>query len=103
MFINNELAIDLSTDPQLGSEFFGMGTRIEKVSRTFKKDQKYLFELRMCSKDFVAKVPSVASRGGLKLGVSKKPNDVEFEIQEAVKLAKWADGEYLSSLTKRSS
>ena len=53
----------------------------------------------MCNKEFVSKIPSIPSRGGLKLGISKKPKDVDVEIKEAVKLAKWADGSYSSFLT----
>ena len=76
-----------------------MGTRNVKTSFNFKKGQTYNLELRMCNKEFVSKIPSISSRGGLKLGISKKPKDVDVEIKEAVRLAKWADGIYSSFFT----
>ena len=86
--------IDLSTDPEMGQEFYGMGTRDVKTSSlSFKKDQPYNIELRMCSKAFSSQAPPINCRGGLKLGASKKLNAVQDEIKLAVAVASKVDGE----------
>ena len=93
LFINNRLIIDLSSDPQLGQEFYGMGTKNVKTSTiAFTKGKEYRIELRMCNKGFVDKAPPINTRGGLKLGASRKLNPVEDEIKLAAELAKKVDG-----------
>ncbi|KAI0084918.1 hypothetical protein BDY19DRAFT_1050972 [Irpex rosettiformis] len=92
LFIDNQLIIDLSTDPQLGDEFYGMGTKaVEPPPIIFEKDREYRIELRMCTKEFASQAPMVTCRGGLNLGASKKLNAVEDEIKLAASVAGHAD------------
>lgn len=92
LFINRKLVIDQSTAPEQGQAFFGMGTKdIKVVVRGLNAGEEYDLEIRISNTEFVARGTPFKCWGGIRLG-GVRLVDGETAIQDAVKLAKEAEG-----------
>ncbi|KAJ6538518.1 glycoside hydrolase family 3 protein [Mycena vulgaris] len=91
LFLDNQLVVDLSTNPEQGESFFGLGT-IEKrsVVKGLKAGQQYDLEVRISTSDFAAKASPYMCWGGIRLGGARQ-FDGEEAIKEAATLAKDSD------------
>ena len=93
LFVNGELAVDLSTDPQGGELFFGVGTKeVRGVVRGLEAGNEYDIEIRTSNSHLVAKGSPFNSRGGIRLGAMRQIKE-EDAIKDAVELAEKSDGE----------
>ncbi|KAF8897793.1 glycoside hydrolase family 3 protein [Infundibulicybe gibba] len=91
LFIDNKLLIDLSTDPQQGESFFGLGTvDVRTVAKSLKAGQSYNLELRLSNADFAARGSPFNCWGGVRLGGVKQVDD-EGAIKEATDIAQQSD------------
>jgi beta-glucosidase len=92
--------IDLSTNPEQGESFFGLGTiDVRAVVPGLKAGQAYDLELRISNGAFVARGSPYRCWGGIRMGGIRQINDDEA-IDSAVKLAKDSDSGYDSSITR---
>ncbi|KAJ6539657.1 glycoside hydrolase family 3 protein [Mycena capillaripes] len=91
LFFDNKLVVDLSTHPEAGESFSGLGT-IEKriVVEGLKAGQPYELEVRISTSDFIAKALSFTFWGGIRLG-GVRQFDGEEAIKSAAALAKDSD------------
>ncbi|TFK43781.1 glycoside hydrolase family 3 protein [Crucibulum laeve] len=91
LFINNELVINLSTNPEPGTAFFGLATAdVRKVVKGLKAGWEYDLELRMCNEDFHARGSSFTFWGIVRVGGSRVLTEEEG-INEAVEVARASD------------
>lgn len=91
LFFDNKLIVDLSTNLELGENFFGLGT-IDKraVVKGLKAGHPYDVELRISTSEFALMSP-FPCWGGLRLGGIRQ-FDGEEAIKDAAALAKDSDG-----------
>lgn len=99
MFLDHELIVDLSTNPEPGHSFFGFGT-IEKraVVSGLKAGNPYALEVRISTSDFIARSP-VACWGGIRFGGVRQLDD-EDALDRAATLAKRSDGTLARNLSR---
>ncbi|PPQ71098.1 hypothetical protein CVT24_009849 [Panaeolus cyanescens] len=91
LFLDGKLVIDLSTAPEQGESFFGMGTTdIRQVAKDLTAGQAYDLEIRVSSAEFVARGTPFPCWGGIRAGAIRDLSD-DAHIQEAVQLAKSSD------------
>ncbi|PPQ78230.1 hypothetical protein CVT25_015549 [Psilocybe cyanescens] len=91
LFINHNLAIDLSTKPSRGEAFFGLGTEdVRVVVEGLKAGQEYDLEIRTSNTEFAARGSPYVCWGGIRAGGARKVDGVSA-IQDAVQLAKDSD------------
>ncbi len=96
LFLDKKLIIDLSTDPEQGDSFFGLGTvDIRATVPGLKAGQSYDLEIRLENADFIKRTPPFASWGGIRLGGARKI-DPQVELKHAAELAREADGKVSS-------
>ncbi len=92
LFVDGKLVIDLSTDPQPGDSFFGLGTSdVRARIPGLKAGKGHAIEIRLGNADFIARGPPFFTRGGIRLGAVCNVGDDEG-INAATKIAKEADG-----------
>ncbi|KAJ7094493.1 glycoside hydrolase family 3 protein [Mycena belliarum] len=92
LYVDNKLVVDLSTDPEPGESFFGLGTIDKRAVVTgLKAGQAYDLEARICTTDFAAKPTPFTCWGGVRIG-GVRLFDGEEAIKEAVALATDSDG-----------
>jgi beta-glucosidase len=93
LFLDEKLIIDLSTDPEQGDGFFGLGTIYTRtVVKDLEKGREYKVELRIDTHTFQARgSPFAGCYGGLTIGAAKVIDESEA-IAHAVKVASEADG-----------
>ena len=93
LFINQKLVVDLSTAPEQGQAFFGLGTvDVRAIVKDLKAGQEYDLEIRVSSAEFVARGSPFICWGGIRAG-GIKIVDGDIAIQQAVQTAKDADGQ----------
>ncbi|KAI5894000.1 glycoside hydrolase family 3 protein [Schizophyllum commune H4-8] len=91
LFLDGKLVIDLSTNPELGEAFFGLGTvDVKTTVKGLKAGQTYDLEIRINSADFQARSSPFECYGGIRLGAMPS-TDPEVAIREAVEVAKASD------------
>ncbi|KAJ3574795.1 hypothetical protein NP233_g1525 [Leucocoprinus birnbaumii] len=91
MFLDNKLIIDLSTNPEHGDAFFGLGTvDIKAVVSSLKAGQSYQLEIRLENQDLTQRGSPFKSWGGLRVGGARKV-DPQTELTHAAEVAKQAD------------
>lgn len=84
--------IDLSTDPELGEAFFGLGTiDARAVINGLKAGHEYKIDIRLSNAAFVSRGSPFTCRGGIRLGAIKRV-DKEEALNDAVRAAKESDG-----------
>lgn len=92
LFLDGNLVIDLSTNPEQGEAFFGLGTvDLRAVVKGLTKGQTYDLEIRMNNASFLSRGSPFTCRGGIRLGGIRQIEE-EQEIKNAAKLAKESDG-----------
>ncbi|KAJ7639107.1 glycoside hydrolase family 3 protein [Roridomyces roridus] len=91
LYFDNKLIVDLSTDPEQGESFFGLGTVDKQTLVTgLEAGRAYDLEIRISTSDFAARGSPFTCWGGIRLGGVRK-FDGEKAIEEAAKLAKESD------------
>ncbi|KAL1708539.1 glycoside hydrolase family 3 protein, partial [Schizophyllum commune] len=91
LFLDGNLVIDLSTNPELGEAFFGLGTvDVKRTVKGLKAGQTYDLEIRINSADFQARSSPFECYGGIRLGAMPS-TDAEVAIREAVEVARESD------------
>jgi beta-glucosidase len=91
-FFDGKLAIDLSTNPEQGESFFGLGTvDVRTVIKGLKAKQTYHMEIRLGNATFIAGGSPFTCRGGIQFGAIRQIGE-EDAIRDAVALAKESDG-----------
>ncbi|KAL1680722.1 glycoside hydrolase family 3 protein [Schizophyllum commune] len=91
LFLDGKLVIDLSTNPELGEAFFGLGTvDVKRTVKGLKAGQTYDLEIRINSADFQARSSPFECYGGIRLGAMPS-TDAEEAIREAVEVARESD------------
>ncbi|KAL1659725.1 glycoside hydrolase family 3 protein [Schizophyllum commune] len=91
LFLDGKLVIDLSTNPELGEAFFGLGTvDVKRTVKGLKAGQTYDLEIRINSADFQARSSPFECYGGIRLGAMPS-TDAEEAIREAVEVARASD------------
>lgn len=90
-YLDGKLLIDLSTSPERGGSFFGLGT-IDARARVpnIEKGKTYELEIRSCNKILVVGGAPFTCRGGLRLG-GERASTPEQARDEALTVAKDAD------------
>ncbi|KAF9464848.1 glycoside hydrolase family 3 protein [Collybia nuda] len=95
LFINQKLVIDLSTNPEQGESFFGLGTvDVRTVVPGLKAEHTYDLELRISNGSFIARGSPYRCWGGIRLGGIRQINSDEA-IDIAVELARESDATVL--------
>jgi beta-glucosidase len=95
LFVNDKLVVDLSTNPEPGELFFGIGSKeVRAVVPGLEANKEYHLEIRTSNSHLVAKGTPFNSRGGIRAGAMTKIKE-EDAINEAVDLAKKADATIL--------
>jgi beta-glucosidase len=90
------LIIDLSTNPEQGDSFFGVGTvDLKAVVPGLKAGHSHTLEIRLENVDLAQRGSPFRSWGGLRLGGDRRV-DPQSELKRAAQLAKDADGKKLS-------
>ncbi|KAJ7752775.1 glycoside hydrolase family 3 protein [Mycena maculata] len=91
LFLDNKLIVDLSTNPEQGESFFGLGT-IEKraVVKGLKAGQRYNLEIRINNSEFASRGSPFICWGGIRLG-GVRQFDGDEAIKEAAALAQESD------------
>ena len=98
LFVDGKPTIHFSADAAPGSSFFGLGTVEEHaVLKGLKAGEPHSIQLPVSNAIFIARAAPFTCRGGLRLG-GMKYLDEEGAIQDAVKLAKESDGEFVALL-----
>jgi len=93
LFIDNQLVVDLSTNPPSGNTFVGFGTaEVSNVVKGLQAGQKYKVEVRISNVELVEKGLPFPCWGGLRFGGIKVVED-EAALNDAIQLAKESDGE----------
>ncbi|KAJ6628953.1 glycoside hydrolase family 3 protein [Mycena sp. CBHHK59/15] len=91
LFLDNKLVVDLSTNPEQGESFFGLGTVDKRVVvKGLKAGQAYDLEIRINTSDFASRGSPFKCWGGIRLGGVRQLNG-EDVIAEAAALAKESD------------
>ncbi|TRM68227.1 glycoside hydrolase family 3 protein [Schizophyllum amplum] len=91
LYLDGQLIIDLSTNPELGEAFFGLGTvDVKTTVKGLKAGQSYDLEIRINSADFQARSSPFECFGGIRLGAMPTTNQ-DTAIAEAVEMAKASD------------
>ncbi|TCD69223.1 hypothetical protein EIP91_008326 [Steccherinum ochraceum] len=88
LFVDGNLAIDLSTDAPLGDTFFGLGTIEKRESLALMAGQQYQIEIRTFNGEFMNRGAPFKTRGGLRFGAMKF---TEKPLEEAKALAAKSD------------
>lgn len=92
LFLDNKLVVDLSTNPEQGESFFGLGTVDKRaIVKGLKAGQPYGLEIRISTSDFAARGSPFICWGGIRLGGARQ-FDGDEAIEEAATLAKNSDG-----------
>lgn len=91
LFVDGKLLIDLSTDPEQGESFFGLGTVEKREDIDLEAGKTYDLEIRISNASFVSRGSPFTCRGGIRLGGCKKSGG-EQDIEEASRLAAESDG-----------
>lgn len=100
LFIDKKLVIDLSTNPEQGESFFGLGTiDVRAVVPKLKAGQTYDLELRVSNGTFIARGSPFKCWGGIRIGGIQQIDDDEA-IGRAVKIAKESDGGFSYSVLR---
>ncbi|KAK7470377.1 hypothetical protein VKT23_001804 [Stygiomarasmius scandens] len=91
LFIDNQLVVDLSTNPPSGNTFVGFGTaEVSNVVKGLQAGQKYKVEVRISNVELVEKGLPFPCWGGLRFGGIKVVED-EAALNDAIQLAKESD------------
>ncbi|KAF9448233.1 glycoside hydrolase family 3 protein [Macrolepiota fuliginosa MF-IS2] len=91
LFFDNKLLIDLSTNPEQGDSFFGIGTvDLRAVAPALKAGQDYNLEIRLENAEFAERGSPFKSWGGIRIGGFRKI-EPEVELKHAVEIASDAD------------
>ncbi|KDQ29545.1 glycoside hydrolase family 3 protein [Pleurotus ostreatus PC15] len=90
LFVDSKLLIDLSTDPEQGESFFGLGTVEKREVIDLEAGKTYDFEIRISNASFVSRGSPFSCRGGIRLGGCRKSGGAR-DIEEASKLAAESD------------
>ena len=96
MYVDGKLFISIKSYKSPEDAFFLLGSPdIRKVLTGLKAGEPHKIEIRIGNAELVAAEPIFKYRGGIRLGAIRKVED-EQAIQDAVTLAKGADGEWLA-------
>ena len=96
MYVDGKLFISIKSYKSPEDAFFLLGSPdIRKVLTGLKAGEPHKIEIRIGNAELVAAEPIFKYRGGIRLGAIRKVED-EQAIQDAVTLAKGADGKWLA-------
>ncbi|TFK55623.1 glycoside hydrolase family 3 protein [Heliocybe sulcata] len=91
LFFDGNMVIDLSTNPEQGEGFFGLGTvDVHATVKGLEAGKAYPLEIRLSNAEFIGRGAPFTCRGGIRAGAAKYV-DEEEGISNAVKLAKESD------------
>ncbi|KZT24579.1 glycoside hydrolase family 3 protein [Neolentinus lepideus HHB14362 ss-1] len=90
-FFNGKMIVDLSTNPEQGESFFGLGTiDVHATVKGLEAGKTYPLEIRLSNAEFIGRGAPFTCRGGVRAGGIKYVEEEEG-IRNAVKLAKESD------------
>lgn len=100
LFVNGQLVVDQSTDPEEGDLFFGVSTKeVRGVIHGLEANKKYDMEIRTTTSQLDPRGSPFTSRGGIRVGAMRRVKE-EDAIRDAVDLAKKSDGEFYELFIK---